>query len=53
MDEIEPQLGVEVINESEIVSIASRLSQLEDLLSKGLISQKEYEDKRHQIIDLI
>ena len=53
IEEIEPQLEWTRVSESEVNSIASRLSQLEDLLSRGLISQSEYEDKRKQIIDLI
>jgi hypothetical protein len=53
IDEIDPQLELARVSESEVNSIASRLSQLEDLLSKGLISQSEYESKRKQIIEQI
>lgn len=53
IDEIEPQLESTRVSESEVNSIALRLSQLEDLLRKGLISQSEYENKRKQIIEQI
>lgn len=39
-----------VSNETEKVDISDRLKKLDELKSSGLISQKEYEEKRKQLI---